>query len=75
MALNFPATPTLNQLYTSGTKTWKWDGTSWISATSTGSLPEGGTSEQVLTKASSNNFDTYWDTPVGNKTIFLLMGA
>lgn len=29
-ALNFPDSPTLNQLFTSGTQTWKWDGTVWL---------------------------------------------
>jgi hypothetical protein len=29
MALDFPATPTLNQTYTYGTKTWTWNGTVW----------------------------------------------
>jgi len=30
MALNFPASPTLNQIYTVGDQSWKWDGTAWI---------------------------------------------
>lgn len=29
MALNFPSNPTLNQEYSSGNSTWKWDGTAW----------------------------------------------
>jgi hypothetical protein len=32
-ALDFPKTPTLNQVYTSGTASWEWDGTKWIVAT------------------------------------------
>lgn len=31
MALNFPTSPTLNQLYTFNGKTWKWDGAGWMS--------------------------------------------
>jgi len=27
--MNFPINPTLNQTYTYGGKTWKWDGTAW----------------------------------------------
>jgi len=27
--MNFPANPTLDQTYTYGTRTWKWDGTTW----------------------------------------------
>ena len=30
-ALDFPASPTLNQVYTSGLISWSWNGTSWIS--------------------------------------------
>ena len=28
-ALNFPTSPTLNQIYTDNGKSWRWDGTSW----------------------------------------------
>jgi hypothetical protein len=28
-ALNFPASPSVNDLYTANGSTWKWDGTSW----------------------------------------------
>lgn len=31
MALNFPSSPAVNDIYTSGGKSWKWNGTSWIS--------------------------------------------
>lgn len=31
-ALDFPASPTLNQVYTSGTLSWTWNGTSWVSS-------------------------------------------
>jgi hypothetical protein len=31
MPLDFPTSPVLNQLYTFGGKTWKWDGAGWIS--------------------------------------------
>jgi hypothetical protein len=32
MALNFPDSPTLNQTYTTGGKTWQWNGTSWVAS-------------------------------------------
>jgi hypothetical protein len=31
MPLDFPSTPSLNELYTFNSKTWKWDGAGWIS--------------------------------------------
>lgn len=34
-ALNFPTSPTLNQVYTSNGKSWKWDGTAWKTFTTT----------------------------------------
>lgn len=33
MAINFPASPTTNQLHTSGGKTWRWTGTVWAANT------------------------------------------
>lgn len=30
MAMNFPASPSVNDLYTYGTRTWSWDGVKWI---------------------------------------------
>ena len=32
--LSFPGSPTLNQTYTNGGKTWTWNGTNWYSASS-----------------------------------------
>lgn len=29
MAIDFPNSPTLNQIFTSGTRSWQWDGTTW----------------------------------------------
>jgi len=36
-ALGFPSNPTLNQEYTVGSKTFKWNGTAWGVVGSTGS--------------------------------------
>jgi plastocyanin len=30
MALNYPTSPTLDETFTDGTTTWKWNGTAWI---------------------------------------------
>ena len=29
-AIDFPNNPTLNQVFTSGNKSWQWDGVKWI---------------------------------------------
>ena len=46
-AIDFPSSPTVNQVFTVGTLNWKWDGTSWnsVDATPTGALgtPPSGT--------------------------------
>jgi hypothetical protein len=31
MAINFPTSPSVNDIYTYGSNAWKWDGESWIS--------------------------------------------
>lgn len=33
MTLNFPSSPTLNQIYTSGDFSWSWNGSSWVAVT------------------------------------------
>ena len=33
MPINFPSNPTTNQTFTSGSKSWSWNGTSWVSTT------------------------------------------
>lgn len=38
MPLNFPTAPTLNQTYTSGTKTWVWNGNGWALSSTLTSL-------------------------------------
>lgn len=35
MPLNFPDSPSLNQIYTSGSNSWQWDGTAWNALSST----------------------------------------
>ena len=35
MAIDFPASPVLNQTYTFGSRTWKWSGYGWMAVTTT----------------------------------------
>lgn len=50
VAINFPDTPTVDQTFTSGDKTWKWTGSVWeIVATPTVPVTSGsGISEFLL---------------------------
>jgi hypothetical protein len=47
-ALNFPTSPTPNQVYTANGKSWKWDGTSWKTF-NTLSITGGGTGLTSIT--------------------------
>ena len=35
MAIDFPASPTLNQTFASGSTTWRWNGSSWVAVPQT----------------------------------------
>lgn len=75
-AIDFPNSPTLNQTFTVGERTWKWTGSVWdvvVTTQITGpqgvqgetgpagpGLAAGGTTGQVAVKASDANFDTEW---------------
>jgi hypothetical protein len=39
MALNFPATPSLNDTYTAGGVTYTWDGIKWTSKGANSGMP------------------------------------
>ena len=67
MALTLPASPTLNQTYTQGTKTWIWNGTTWKAS--------GGISTTVgLTAPTSPSDGTMWyDTSDG--TLYIRTGS
>lgn len=47
-ALNFPTSPTLNQVFTSNGKSWRWDGTAWKTFNTT-SISSGGTGLTSIT--------------------------
>jgi hypothetical protein len=64
--MNFPISPTLNQTYTLGTKTWVWNGSAWdlqvVSATFNSIAPsQTGNSGKFLT---TDGTDSSWATIV-----------
>jgi hypothetical protein len=64
--MNFPISPTLNQTYTLGSKTWVWNGSAWdlqvVSATFNSIAPsQTGNSGKFLT---TDGTDSSWATIV-----------
>jgi hypothetical protein len=72
-AIDFPNNPSVNQTFTVGERTWKWTGTAWdvvVTTTVTGpqgptgatgpGVATGGSTDQILTKASGTDYDTIW---------------
>jgi hypothetical protein len=63
MAINFPNSPTLNEEFTAGDRTWIWDGTVWNSketAFTTPGIPTGGATAQLLAKVDGADYNTEW---------------
>jgi len=58
MAINFPASPTLNQVYSANTKSWTWTGTAWKSTSSSGTIV---TTNKLLATATGGQ--TLFTTP------------
>lgn len=57
-ALDFPASPTLNQTYTANGATYRWDGTSWVNANTTVSAIDIlGPARQNVTAVSASAID------------------
>ena len=50
MALDFPASPTLNQVYTSGNKSWIWNGTGWAANNTIGTTLTVAGVQQIINK-------------------------
>jgi hypothetical protein len=67
MAINFPGTPALNDTFTEGSTTWKYDGTSWNVITSVVTTPVAGTN--LFTRFSADSGFTTANTPTDNLTI------
>ena len=71
--IDFPNSPNVNDTFTVGERTWKWTGSTWdVVVTTVVTGPQGpsgeagigvaigGNSGQILSKASSTDFDTQW---------------
>lgn len=57
MALNFPDTPAVGQIFSSGSMAWRWDGAKWVTSSVQPSSPisvTGSTTLPVVTYASVN---------------------
>lgn len=65
-ALNFPASPSVDDLYTANGSTWKWDGTSWNIVPDPATL--GGISDVSLTSVTSGDLLQYDGTDWVNAT-------
>jgi hypothetical protein len=79
MAISFPTSPAVNQTYTSGSRTWSWNGTSWYlvapSATVTvaNTAPSTSVNGSLWLNSDTGDFLTYynngattqWIQPVG----------
>jgi hypothetical protein len=75
-AIDFPNSPSVNQTFTVGERTWKWTGTTWdvvVTTQVTGAtgatgpagadgvgIPAGGSTTQILAKSSGTNYATEW---------------
>jgi hypothetical protein len=66
-ALDFPASPSLNDIFSSGGRSWQWDGTSWNSVTPTSltnvtgtlAIANGGTGASTAVNARDNLLPDY----------------
>jgi hypothetical protein len=65
-AVNFPDSPTLNQTFSVGERTWKWTGTTWDAVVDPVGVASGGTQGQVLTKVGNTNYTTTWANTVSS---------
>lgn len=61
MAIDFPNSPAINDTYTVGNRTWKYDGEKWLLETTLlNGVPSGGLEGQILAKETDANYDTQW---------------
>ena len=68
MALIFPSNPTLNQVYSTGSLSWTWNGKSWNNGTSILATSNLVSSSVQFTNGNTNAFDTNSNITVGQIT-------
>jgi hypothetical protein len=74
-AIDFPNAPSLNEVFTSGLQTWKWDGVSWNLIVSSVAGPTGPTGPQGAASnvtgptGPTGVFSTVADTPPGSADV------
>ena len=66
MAINFPHSPSVNETYTVGGKTWRWDGTSWIIHSTVASGIQRSALSAEMAAAGTTNFQ--YNTTTGKFT-------
>jgi hypothetical protein len=89
MAIDFPSSPTLNQIYTFGSRSWQWNGTGWDIYASGGSGtvgatgatgPQGNTGAISFTSsttapAGATYGDMWFNTTSGNIFVYITDGT
>lgn len=74
MPIDFPNSPAVNDTFTSGTRTWKWDGTVWSIVVPTGSVgptgPTGPTGATGATGATGITITADDDQPIVAGQVF-----
>jgi hypothetical protein len=68
MALTFPSNPTLNQVYSTGSLSWTWNGKSWNNGTSILATSNLVSSSVQFTNGNTTAFDTTSNITVGQIT-------
>lgn len=65
-AIDFPNSPSVNDTFSVGDRTWKWTGVSWDAVVTPVGVATGGTQGQVLTKVGNTNYVTTWANTVSS---------
>lgn len=83
MAINFPTSPTLNQIYTYGTRSWKWNGEGWeatylagpVTGVTSIATPDYIDFNTTPSTSSTVPGALYWDSANGSQTLSLVMAG